>query len=83
MLQLTNGQVWELQDGDIISFGGPESIVASSSQVSNPFIFKYTSQLEDLQAGGDALLPANENVAGTSDVQVGVAIMDDFKFDDQ
>ena len=71
MVQLTTGQVWELQDGDILSFGGPESIVASSSQVSNPFIFKYSSQLEDLQTG-DTILPVNENVAGTSDLQVGV-----------
>lgn len=46
-------EVWELQKGDIIGFGGPETIVARSEQpdiiVANPFLFKY-SPLDDLDS---------------------------------
>lgn len=46
-------EVWELKKGDIIGFGGPETIVARSEQpdiiVANPFLFKY-SPLDDLDS---------------------------------
>jgi len=54
-----------------MSFGGPESIVASGSQVRNPFVFKFSAQLEEQQAGGPSL-SGSESRPGTSDVQVGI-----------
>lgn len=71
-MQLSPGQVWELQDGDVIAFGGPETIVAQRSHVTNPFVFKYSSHLEE-QAVGLPLPTEDEDVPGPSnDVQAQV-----------
>lgn len=46
--KLVPDQRWELQEGDTISFGGPEVIVARGEHVPNPFIFRFHACCEEL-----------------------------------
>jgi hypothetical protein len=45
--RMTVSEIWELKKGDMVGFGGPETIVARSEQpdvvVDNPFLFKYVA----------------------------------------
>ena len=54
--QLPPETTWELLDGDTIGFGGPETIIARRSHVTNPFVFKYHQQAEAQQ--GDQVAQA-------------------------
>ncbi len=41
LTKLEAGTHWDLREGDRISFGGPETILAGTSTIPNPFIFKF------------------------------------------
>ncbi|KAG2453691.1 hypothetical protein HYH02_001903 [Chlamydomonas schloesseri] len=49
--RLRSDESWELRRGDLIGFGGPETIVARSDvpdvTVANPFLFRYTPLDDD------------------------------------
>lgn len=51
LTRLDDAQLWELHSGDTLGFGGPDTIIARRTQVSNPFLFKfYAWEEEDEQA---------------------------------
>jgi len=56
----------ELQDGDIIGFGGPDTIIACRSQVANPFLFKFYGS----QEAADAAAAAEDESVGTQEDHV-------------
>ena len=39
-----------MQDGDVIGFGGPDTIIARRVQVANPFLFKFYGSQEAVDA---------------------------------
>lgn len=48
--KLTTEARWELEEGDTISLGGPEVIMARGEHVANPFIFKFYLSYDDTLA---------------------------------
>ncbi|KXZ47478.1 hypothetical protein GPECTOR_35g916 [Gonium pectorale] len=56
--RLRPDEYWELRRGDLIGFGGPETIVARSETpdvtVANPFLFRYTPLDDDLDSANNS-----------------------------
>lgn len=49
------------QDGDVIGFGGPDTILARQVQVANPFIFKFYGSQEAAEAADEASYSTQED----------------------
>ncbi|KAG2482365.1 hypothetical protein HYH03_018715 [Edaphochlamys debaryana] len=66
--RLRQDESWELRRGDLIGFGGPETIVARSETpditVANPFLFRYTPLDDDTDSGDDSVVEAKLPLAG-------------------
>ncbi|GIL47153.1 hypothetical protein Vafri_4042 [Volvox africanus] len=56
--RLRPDETWELKRGDLIGFGGPETIVARSEApditVPNPFLFRYTPLDDDSESANNS-----------------------------
>lgn len=51
------------QDGDVIGFGGPDTIIARRAQVANPFLFKFygSQEVADTAAAEEVSYSAHED----------------------
>lgn len=47
---LTLDRCHTVQDGDVIGFGGPDTIIARRAQVANPFLYKFYGSQEAADA---------------------------------
>uniref|UniRef100_A0A7S3R9B9 E3 ubiquitin-protein ligase CHFR n=1 Tax=Dunaliella tertiolecta TaxID=3047 RepID=A0A7S3R9B9_DUNTE len=63
---------WILEDGDVIGFGGPDTIIARRTQVANPFLFKFYSSQEaaDAAAEEDSLGAQEDHIMSSAELPV-------------
>eukprot|EP00983_Pelagomonas_calceolata_P043969 1139105-Pelagomonas_calceolata.AAC.8 len=61
-------------DGDVIGFGGPDTIIARRTQVANPFLFKFYSSQEaaDAAAEEDSLGAQEDHIMSSAELPVSV-----------
>ncbi|KAF5832096.1 hypothetical protein DUNSADRAFT_12145 [Dunaliella salina] len=63
---------WVLEDGDVIGFGGPETIIARRTQVANPFLFKFygCQEAADAAAEGESLGAQEDHIMSSAELPV-------------